>query len=93
MAILVVLEFVAASINIVTFCGMTPSPAQIVAEVDSLATALALTQDSAKSPLMVFVHQQLLVLLFRNGTSEQQLLHAVDLSPLTGWGRRRQSAC
>ena len=55
-----VLEFVAAAVNFITFAPFLRSAKAVVAEVDSLATAYALTQQSSKSPLMVHVHNLLL---------------------------------
>lgn len=55
-----VLEFVAAAINFLTFAPFLRAAQTVVAEVDSLATAYALTQQSARSPLMVHVHNLLL---------------------------------
>jgi hypothetical protein len=55
-----VLEFIALAVSIIVFAPLLDSTPHIVMETDSLTTALVLSADSAKSPLLVEAHALLL---------------------------------
>jgi len=55
-----VLEFLALAVSIIVFAHLLDSAPHIVIETDSLTTALVLSSDSAKSPLLVEAHALLL---------------------------------
>ncbi|MGA1354324.1 MAG: hypothetical protein ACO32I_06075, partial [Candidatus Limnocylindrus sp.] len=55
-----VLEFVAAAGTLAAFAHQLPHSALVLLEVDAMASAQALTEDAAKSPLMQHVHRRLL---------------------------------